>query len=140
MNKINVSINELLPIIESAFSKHQPVTIRIKGKSMEPIFKDGETNVTLIRFPGTLRKKHIYIYKYNDTVILHRYIKTKNNIHYFRGDNQYCFEFVSIDDVVGCVVGSSNSKNVYGIKNTIKSIIRRVKVNIKHYIKKLLRG
>ena len=133
-------MNNLIPLIKEAFENHQEVSIKVKGSSMRPFFVDNETIVTLAPFSGELQKLKVYLYKLNDTYILHRYIKTKEEKHYFRGDALYPFEIVEKENILGVVeemkykgeiipchdTSYRNNVRYFLIKKSIKLVIRRI--------------
>ncbi len=107
---------------------------------MSPFFVDNQTEVTLVPFSGTLRRRTVYLYNSNDTYLLHRYVKTKAGKHYFRGDALYRYEIISKEDIIGQVttmkIGAKETHMnsvVHQFKvrtfmcfKTMKSIVRRI--------------
>ena len=137
---VTTTINNLIPLIKEAFENDQEVSIKFKGTSMSPFFLDNETSVTLVPFEGDLQKYKVYLYCVDETYLLHRYIKTKEEKHYFRGDALYNFEVVDNKDVLAVVkemkykgqvipchnFSYRNSVKYYLFKKSIKLLIRRI--------------
>ena len=104
MNKVNVSLDDLLPVIKEGLDNNQVVEIKVSGNSMYPFFKHQKTAIGLQRFNGTLTKNHIYFFEYNDKHILHRYLKTKDKTHYFKGDRLQQYEYPKKEQILAEVV------------------------------------
>lgn len=131
-------MDNLIPFIQESFERQQDVSIKVKGTSMRPFYVDGKTEVTLSPFVGELKKLRVYLYKVNDQYLLHRYIKTKDNLHYFRGDALSTYEVVDTEDVLGVVTKMKyrgevvacndlryrNNLRYYLFKKSIKLLIR----------------
>ena len=100
---VSTTITNLIPLIKESFANKQEVSIRVKGTSMSPFFVDNETIVTLAPFDGELIKLKVYLYSVNDVYLLHRYIKSEEEKHFFRGDALYNFEEVEKQNILGVV-------------------------------------
>ena len=140
--QVKVSIDDLLPIIKQGLKNNQDVEIKVIGNSMKPFLKDQESIVVLRKHDGELKKHHIYFYHIGDTYILHRYIRTKNSINYFRGDAMYRYEEVDNSNVLAEVIYSiSNEKKdkPYSFGNMIKLRLFLVYKTIKSVIRKIVR-
>lgn len=103
---------------------------------MSPTLIDNETVVSLQQFHGTLQKYHIYLYKVQDKILLHRYIQTKHNAHQFRGDNCVQFEYVPIQSIIGEVTLVDQQPFTVSW-NKVLFLKRK---QLKQFIKKLIRG
>lgn len=135
MKTVKTSIESLLPLITESFNNDQEISFTVIGTSMSPTLIHNKTTVTL-KESTTLKKKHIYLYKYQDKILLHRYIKTKNNIHLFKGDNCANFEYVEQSSLIGVVTKVNNEQ----FKISLKTRIHLLKRTLKEFIKKLIRG
>lgn len=82
--------------------KTQDVIIKIKGTSMWPFFKDGQTDVTLTK-SDTYKKNDICLFTYQDTFIIHRLIKIKDNKYIFKGDGLTTKEVVNKKSIIAKV-------------------------------------
>lgn len=117
---------ELKPILEE-----KDVILRIKGNSMWPFFKDAKTSVTL-RKVTFIRNKEIYLFKLNDTYVLHRLIKIKDNKLVFRGDGNLGKEYTTKYSLIGQVIGFENKKyiktssKVYKVKLRLYLLFPRI--------------
>lgn len=103
---------------------------------MSPTFIDNKTVISLQKFSGTLQKKHVYLYKVQETILLHRYIKTKQQTHIFRGDNCSNNEYVDIESIIGEVIHVDQKP--FAVSWKTKSYLKRKQ--LKQLIKKILRG
>ena len=140
---IKVSIQDLLPTIHNGLDNNQLVELKVFGTSMKPFLKDQESVVILKKHTGTLIKHHIYFYHIRDKYILHRYIKTKNNINYFRGDALTGYEQVRNEDVLAEVITYKNDMdeiNPYNFINMHKLRIYLICKWMKSIIRKIVRG
>lgn len=108
--KLEVS-NELLFSELKTILKEKDVILRIKGNSMWPFFKNGKTSVHLHKV-NLIKKHEIYLYKLNDTYVLHRLIKIKKDKLIFQGDRNYSTEIITKDDLIGHVVAYQNKKYI----------------------------
>jgi hypothetical protein len=138
--KVITSFDNLIPLIQESFQNKQSITFKVKGTSMAPFFIDNQTEATLAPFSGTLSRGTVYLYKVSDTYLLHRYVKTKDGKHYFRGDALYQYEIILKDDIIGEVIqmklGSKETDmnsvvyqsrvRLFMCTKTMKSIIRRI--------------
>lgn len=136
-------MNNLIPLIKESFENNQEVSIKVKGTSMCPFFVDNETTVTLIPFTGELHKMKVYLYSVNDTYLLHRYMKSKNNKHYFRGDALYQFEVVDKENIIGVVKemkykGEIIPCNDFSYRNNVRYFL--FKKTIKLFIRRIIKG
>lgn len=133
-------MNDLIPLIKEAFQNKQDVSFKVKGTSMRPFFVDNETEVTVTRYDGELKKLHVYLFQVEEKYLLHRYIKTKGDKHYFRGDALYNYEVVEEDNIIGEVKEMKyreyqiqcnnfryrNSVRYYLFRKSIKILLRRI--------------
>lgn len=133
MKTVKVKVEDLLPLIEEAFLNNQSFDLTVKGTSMSPTFENGKTVVTITKYTGELKKNDVYLYKYENKILLHRLVKVKNNHFIFLGDSLYQKEYVSESDIIGVVTKvdqkpfvTSFKTKCYLYKRNIKSFIKRV--------------
>jgi len=136
-------MNNLIPLIKESFENNQDVSIKVKGTSMSPFFVDNETSVTVSPFTGELQKLKVYLYCMENTYLLHRYMKSKDNKHYFRGDALYQFEVVDKEDILGVVKemkynGEVITCNDFSYRNNVKYYL--FKKSIKLFIRRIIKG
>ncbi|MDD2575469.1 MAG: S24/S26 family peptidase [Acholeplasmataceae bacterium] len=108
--KLEVS-NALLFSELKTILKEKDVILRIKGNSMWPFFKSGKTSVYLHKVE-LIKKYEIYLFQLNDTYVLHRLIKIKNDKLIFKGDGNHSIELITKDDLIGHVVSYQNKKKI----------------------------
>lgn len=98
--------------------------LTVTGKSMQPLLKDGITQVLLEPYGDKLKKYDIALYKRaNGTVVLHRYIGRSADGLCFRGDNEnYTEKNIKLENVCGIAVSAVTGDKTFkltGIKNRL---------------------
>lgn len=98
--------------------------LTVTGKSMQPLFKDGITQVLLEPYGDKLKKYDIALYKRADgTVVLHRYIGRSADGLCFRGDNEnYTEKNIKPENICGIAVSAVTGDKTFkltGIKNRL---------------------
>lgn len=84
-----VSLQELMPLIEEAFSRDQTVTIPVTGTSMRPTLDPGDAVVLQQVDAAAVRKGGVYLYRRsNGRFVLHRAVKVHDDTVDFCGDAQ----------------------------------------------------
>lgn len=136
-------MNNLIPLIKESFENNQEVSIKVKGTSMRPFFVDNETTVVLTPFEGELQKLKVYLYCVDNTYLLHRFIRSKEDKHYFRGDALNKFEIVKKKDILGVVkemkfMGEMIPCNDFSYRNSVRYYL--LKKSIKLLLRKITRG
>lgn len=134
MKKIKVSIQDLYPLIKETLENDQSFDLTVKGTSMYPLLIHEKSVVTIERF-STLQKQFIYLYKYQDKILLHRYLKSKNGILIFRGDNCSTFEYVDKDTIIGVVTKIDGKDYVINWKQKRFLLFKEIKQKIKNLIR-----
>lgn len=128
--KLEVSNTLLFGELKSILEE-KDVILRIKGNSMWPFFKDIKTSVTL-RKVVSIKNKEIYLFKLNDTYVLHRLIKVKDDKLIFRGDGNLGKEYTTKYSLIGHVIGFENKKyiktssKVYKVKLRLYLLLPRI--------------
>ena len=94
MERKNIPLSELLPLIEEVLSKNGEFEIHPRGQSMLPTIKEGRDTVLLSRATPPYRRGDLLLYRRkNGVFVLHRVVKAeKDGTLSFRGDNQYFIE------------------------------------------------
>ena len=110
MNRKQVTIEALMPIIsEQLLDGKQPI-IPIKGTSMRPFYLSGRTFVELAK-PHDLKKKDAVLYLNNHgNYILHRIIKIKEDTLVIRGDALKKKEYVKKENVIAKITRHQHNK------------------------------
>ncbi|MBN1758489.1 MAG: S24/S26 family peptidase [Chitinispirillaceae bacterium] len=75
------------------------INLRIHGNSMWPLLQPGEC--VSIRKHRTLRRGECYLFRYADSILLHRLAEKKLNTCLFCGDNSSSIEAVPNNQVMG---------------------------------------
>lgn|SRR5690554_1324192 len=123
----NVSIHDLIPLIEEKLNSSSEVIITVSGNSMYPFFVDKATNVTLVKPIKALKRMDIALYKTPTNIYaLHRIIKVKKDEYVICGDALKQKEYINKDKIIGVVKSYRyNSKHI-----NCNSISYRFKANL----------
>ena len=137
---MNLTYEQLEPIIRKKISEGGKVIIEPKGTSMLPIIIQGEDKVELSPVSGQLKKYDIVFYKRrNGKFVLHRIIAVRKNDYILRGDNQIINEYGITDDMI-IAVATAIIKDSKVIKTNDREFIKyskkqvRKKTMIKMYL------
>ncbi len=95
----NVSMKEILPFIEEAFSRGVTFKLPIKGTSMNPLLYQNRDFVILKKPVFPLAVGDIPLYRRNDgAFVLHRIVGQDEKGYVMCGDNQFLLENGIIDE------------------------------------------
>lgn len=94
------------------------IIVRITGRSMWPFFKEGKTKVKLSKI-NEIKKGKIYLFKNNNSYVLHRLIKIKGEILTFRGDGNVGVELVNKNKLIAEMIAYNNGEKEISVKNNI---------------------
>lgn len=113
----NVSVAEMLPVMEEILSSGGEVTFTPRGLSMWPMFRTNQDTVTLKKANGPLKKYDVPLYKNQEgKFILHRVIRKNKDGYVMRGDNTLVNEYGITDDMIIGVMTSFKSRGkVYNL-------------------------
>lgn len=127
MDKVQVSINDLIPVIREKLDSNGTVTLTVTGNSMNPFFYDRKTIVTLKKPNYMLKRKDIVLYQCpNGSWALHRIVKVKDNHYVICGDALTRLEYIEKERVIGMVVSYRNDEK----EITIDNLSYNLKVNL----------
>lgn len=132
MKKIEVDNQTLGEAIIDILRVGQQATFTVKGSSMMPFFKDGQTVVNLVQ-KDDYQKGDIIFFSYQNRFILHRIKQIFNNSIITSGDNVSTHEMISIENIFGYV---QSFKTGHQTINT-HSLFYRFKYHIWLWIKPL---
>lgn len=96
------NIQELLEVSD--------VSLTVKGTSMWPFFNAFNTKVKLTKVKE-IKKGNIYLFKNNETFVLHRLIKIKEDLLIFKGDGNTKEEVINQKFLIAELVSYINKKN-----------------------------
>ncbi len=110
MNKSELSLYDVYPIIKEKIEKENEVIITVLGVSMQPMLYNHRDTVTIVRPKLPLKKYDLPLFKMDDnTFVLHRVININPDGTYeCRGDNRWESEDNIRDDQIIGVVKSFN--------------------------------
>ncbi len=99
----SVSVGELLPFIEEAFSRNATFKLPIKGTSMNPLLYQGRDFVILKKPIFPLAIGDIPLYRRGDgSFVLHRIVGKDSAGYIMCGDNQFILEKgITDDNIIG---------------------------------------
>lgn len=90
-----------------------PFDMTITGKSMNPLFYEGD--IIIIKPKEIYQKGDILVYKYKENKpLVHRYLLKKNGRIICKGDNSFRLEDISESDIYGKVIKVIHA----GVENT----------------------
>jgi len=117
--------------IIDVLNHEESVSFFVKGSSMNPFFLNQQTEV-FIRTKPFYQPKDVCLFKYGQKVLLHRLIRIKNGMYFFRGDHLYTYEKVEKEAILGYVYQmKTNEKMTRSIQ-----VGYRLKVNLYLFYKK----
>ena len=96
MNRVVVSMKDLMPLVEERLAAGQEAAITVKGTSMRPFFIDGKTTVTLSSPSFPIRKYAVILYETGSgAIVLHRVVGRKGKYYRTEGDGLRSCELVA---------------------------------------------
>ncbi len=121
MQEMNVSLNEMYPIICEQLESGGKVRFKPHGTSMLPTLRQGIDEVELTRPDGKLKKYDIAFYRRkNGQFVLHRILRIKNDSSYIiRGDHQFQYEYGICDEDIIAVCSGIYRNGKYISANSI---------------------
>ena len=101
----NLSLEEMMPVIEEKLSEGGEVTFTVTGNSMLPMLHNRQDTVTLVTPTFPLKKYDLPFYRRNGGLYtLHRIVKIKKVNYIIRGDNCNFTEYgIEDKDIIGVV-------------------------------------
>ena len=124
-----IKLELLYPLMLEAFNDHKSFSFPVKGTSMRPMLKNDDV-VTIVSI-NNYKKGDILLYKrLDESFVLHRVRKIKNNKLYIVGDHQTGLEEVNYNQVIAKVINykKNNKDKVYNLKgvkyNLYKFIVK----------------
>ena len=131
MKTVSIHSKELLSLIIEAIDVGSSFKLKVKGQSMYPFLLHDKSYVVLSK-PDNIKRNSIYLFVYNDNVILHSLRKIKKEEYFFIGDAQYRYEIVKKQDVIAKVIAIKTDKK----RINPNSKWNCLKVNLWYSIKK----
>jgi len=128
--------------ISTMIDAGQVVSFPVKGTSMRPFLKEGNTEVFVQK--GTeYNKNDICLFQYQGKTILHRLIKIKDNQYYFRGDHLLQYEIVDESDILAKVIyfitdhkQISSTDRWLRFRVTVCLLLKQVKASLRMILKR----
>ena len=124
-----IKLELLYPLMLEAFNDNKSFSFPVKGTSMRPMLKNDDV-VTIVSI-NNYKKGDILLYKrLDESFVLHRVRKIKNNKLYIVGDHQTGLEEVNYNQVIAKVINykKNNKDKVYNLKgvkyNLYKFIVK----------------
>ncbi len=101
----NLSLEEMMPVIEEKLSEGGEVTFTVTGNSMLPMLHNRQDTVTLVTPTFPLKKYDLPFYRRaGGLYTLHRIVKIKKGNYIIRGDNCNFTEYgIEDKDIIGVV-------------------------------------
>ncbi len=104
-NVLIASNAEMIGLLEELLREGKSVRMRIKGRSMQPLLRDGLEEVELTQpEEWEIKRNEVVLFRYGEDFLLHRIITRKGDKLILRGDNVFqSKEVISIEKVSGIV-------------------------------------
>ena len=94
MEKNQVPLSELWPLMQEQIDSGKKVVFAPKGTSMLPLIRQGKDKVVLVKAPEKLKKYDLPLYRReNGQFVLHRVVKVREDGYVMCGDNQFEREY-----------------------------------------------
>ena len=118
--KSETQLNDLFDLTETLLDENHPVSINMKGFSMYPTFKEGDTGIVEKWNPEDIKIGDIIVFKANNKFVAHRLIKIAfhegKRVFFAKGDkNSYSDEPFSDEALIGKITSFQR-------KNRIKTL------------------
>lgn len=103
-SKIDVALDQVMPLFRERLAAGQRVTFSPRGTSMLPMIRQGRDTVEVSPLKGRLKKYDLPLYQRdNGQYVLHRIVKA-GEAYTCIGDNQFDLEYpVRHDQLIGVV-------------------------------------
>lgn len=88
---------------EEILARDGVLVYKTRGRSMEPLLREGRDLVTIRRADAPLQKYDVALYRRGEQYVLHRVIRVLPDGYLIRGDNTYTLETVPSEAVIGVV-------------------------------------
>lgn len=111
MLKTIIDNDTFFEVVKAELGSKKRVSFTVKGTSMWPFYKDGQT-IVYVDLPEKLKKYDVVLANYQGKVILHRIIKIHHDTYTLRGDATYRKEVVDVQDIFAKVTIHQNKKKV----------------------------
>ena len=123
MNKTQISICEMAPLIYEQLDSHGEVVLKVTGSSMKPMLYPDRDFVIISRIDRKLKRNDLPFYKIGEKrFILHRIIKVnKDGTFLCQGDNKWTTEAITKENIIGVVTGFVRN----GKRKSVKSLTYR---------------
>ena len=90
MPEHNVSLEQVLPLIQECLAAGQDVSFTPRGISMQPMLRNGQDSVVLSPVNKPLKKYDLPLYRRPDgQFVLHRIVAVTGDSYTCMGDNQF---------------------------------------------------
>ncbi len=136
LNKKELPLDDLMPIICEHLQRGQKVKISPKGTSMLPMIRQGKDSVILSPVSREIKKYDIVLYqRENGQYVLHRVIRVSTTLT-FAGDNQiYIEKGIKMGQIIAVVDEFYRGRRRYSVDNPIY----KAYYIIHHYLRPLRR-
>lgn len=92
MNKLEIELKEIWPLINEVISTGGSFRLFHKGQSMMPLLREGKDSVSLVKATD-IKKNDIVVYvRASGQLVMHRVVKIKGDELIMCGDNQAVLE------------------------------------------------
>ena len=117
LNKLEVDLKEIWPLIEEAISTGGEFRLFHRGKSMLPLLREGKDSVLLVK-PDEIKKNDIVLFvRESGQFVMHRIVKIKGDEYIMCGDYQCVLEHgIKKENIVAKVKGIYRDNDYYELE------------------------
>lgn len=117
IRKQTIELKEVFPLFEEVLSRGESIQFKPKGESMLPLLRPGKDSVVIGPLPSQLKKYDVILYRRKtDHYVLHR-INSVEDTYLCLGDNQFQYERVTADQVIGIMTAFCRGTRVYKVND-----------------------
>ena len=126
-----VSLDDLMPLIQERLAEGQQVRLSPQGVSMLPMLRQGKDTVVLSPAPEQLCRYDLPLFRMdNGKYVLHRVIRA-GKTYTCRGDNLYSAEYnIRPDQILAVVTGFSRNGKMYSTRSLVYRLYCQIWVGI----------
>lgn len=142
MEEHRIPLTELLPVIREVLASNGEFSLKPRGESMRPFFREGRDTVVLSAMTQAPKRDDILLYvRANGTPVLHRVVHVEENgTLSMRGDSQYFVEHgIKREQVIATVKrfyrrGKEKKTDSFGSR--LYCVRRRATYPVRHFIRR----
>ena len=136
MEKVQIPMEELMPVLQMQMEHGGSAVLPITGTSMMPMLRNGIDSVVITPVSRPLKKGDIPLYKRdNGKYVVHRIVGFKEDGYLCCGDNQWLKEKVAKEQVIAVVSHYFRAGN----RRSLKYLPYRLYFPLWHFLRPIRR-